>query len=658
LKNLLNTQQRSLRRLQRVEDADQARNKETPDANPLPHSVPPTEETPDTDPWSPPYVPSRTHAQIYPSLTSTLLSQAVPYSKSNFLEPPSSKIQPLYNSDGDNPQDNPTAEYGSTAGYKVVNETNYQTPYEADYKAGSTKGFDSSTAVGVSAPAHSDNIQLLLSQWTRPSPSESRASKHPEVTAPILGVLGGKTRAATVAAHSARRKTEEATQGMEALLICLQISVEKRLKDNNTLLENLRTNFEQRVTDARKVVDSGREELNATHKAELQNLEKQLLVRESKEAAVCSLILEVGRSYKELQARETQQPAETSHPLELHVKRLEERLMTEAGELASLKEWLTGARSKALEEYNSKLLELEKKEIGPEEVARNEGDIQKLKEEHLKLVDLLDKNSGEMTRLRDQWLALMEGIGWVFLDLDNSESDSTASGHSFATPEWLDEGISECEFANDEGEQDDKGRDSDKIPVELEDVQLSASSDKIPVEPEDVKVSPSSDKIFDPSENETKPSPPVEHPPKAQAEVPLFSAQELIVAHRCWRQAWKAPQPFQSGYNTFANILKLNTERWWFKASRDEYQFFLESRPEPFYTIELVPAELRTFRTSIIEWTVLQKAWASSDALSASGYIYREDSDGHFWIQKELNWVCKSHIVQHSVANIFERTNR
>jgi hypothetical protein len=112
----------------------------------------------------------------------------------------------------------------------------------------------------------------------------------------------------------------------------------------------------------------------------------------------------------------------------------------------------------------------------------------------------------------------------------------------------------------------------------------------------------------------------------------------------CWREAWKDPLPFQSGTNTLANIFNLNTERWWFRASRDEYQFFLGSRSEPFYTIELIPAELRTSQTSTFEWTVVQKTWASNEALKELGYMYREDSAGHFWIQKQLNWVCSPQI--------------
>lgn len=109
----------------------------------------------------------------------------------------------------------------------------------------------------------------------------------------------------------------------------------------------------------------------------------------------------------------------------------------------------------------------------------------------------------------------------------------------------------------------------------------------------------------------------------------------------CERHAWKPPQSFLTGSNTFSNVLdSVKHPQLWFTASQDVYFFYLGAQETPFYTIHLVPSDLSSYKTSKLEWTVVQKPWASHKALRAMGFWYVEDSIGFVWIRKNLNWVC------------------
>lgn len=108
----------------------------------------------------------------------------------------------------------------------------------------------------------------------------------------------------------------------------------------------------------------------------------------------------------------------------------------------------------------------------------------------------------------------------------------------------------------------------------------------------------------------------------------------------CNRQAWKPPQPFLEGFNTFADVLGTAKHSFlWFKASQDSYAFYLGAQKSSFYTLHLVPADLSTYDTSRVEWTVIEKLWATPKTLRAMNLPYLEDTVGFVWIRKELNWV-------------------
>lgn len=108
----------------------------------------------------------------------------------------------------------------------------------------------------------------------------------------------------------------------------------------------------------------------------------------------------------------------------------------------------------------------------------------------------------------------------------------------------------------------------------------------------------------------------------------------------CNRKAWKPPQPFLDGYNTFSHVLGTAKHVClWFKASQDAYTFYLGDQKTSFYTLHLVPEDLSTYNTSRVEWTVVEKPWATAKALRAMNLVYMEDAVGFLWIRKELNWV-------------------
>lgn len=109
----------------------------------------------------------------------------------------------------------------------------------------------------------------------------------------------------------------------------------------------------------------------------------------------------------------------------------------------------------------------------------------------------------------------------------------------------------------------------------------------------------------------------------------------------CTRKAWKPPQPFLDGYNTFSHVLGTAKHVClWFKASQDAYTFYLGDQRTSFYTLCLVPEDLSTHDTSHVDWTVIQKPWATAKTLRAMNLVYMEDAMGFVWIRKELNWVC------------------
>ena len=108
----------------------------------------------------------------------------------------------------------------------------------------------------------------------------------------------------------------------------------------------------------------------------------------------------------------------------------------------------------------------------------------------------------------------------------------------------------------------------------------------------------------------------------------------------CNRKAWKPPQPFIDGYNTFSHVLGATKHAClWFNASQDTYTFYLGDQETSFYTLHLVPDDLRTYDTSRVEWTVIEKPWATAKTLRAMNLLYMEDTVGFVWIQKKLNWV-------------------
>ena len=115
----------------------------------------------------------------------------------------------------------------------------------------------------------------------------------------------------------------------------------------------------------------------------------------------------------------------------------------------------------------------------------------------------------------------------------------------------------------------------------------------------------------------------------------------VAVSIPCDREAWKPPQAFLSGSNTFSTVLDhVQHPQLWFTASQDAYLFYLGNLENPFYKINLVPADLSSQETSKVEWTVVQKPWARHKALRAMGLPHLEDSVGFMWIRKSLNWVC------------------
>lgn len=109
----------------------------------------------------------------------------------------------------------------------------------------------------------------------------------------------------------------------------------------------------------------------------------------------------------------------------------------------------------------------------------------------------------------------------------------------------------------------------------------------------------------------------------------------------CNRKAWKPPQPFLDGYDTFSHVLGTAKHVClWFNASQDTYNFYLGDTKTSFYTLHLVPEHLRTYDTSRVEWTVIQKPWATAQTVRVMNLVYMEDAAGFVWIRKELNWVC------------------
>lgn len=121
---------------------------------------------------------------------------------------------------------------------------------------------------------------------------------------------------------------------------------------------------------------------------------------------------------------------------------------------------------------------------------------------------------------------------------------------------------------------------------------------------------------------------------------PCASSPETCNPPTCNRKAWKPPQPFLNGYNTFSHVLGTAKHVClWFKASQDAYTFYLGDRETSFYTLHLVPDDLSTYDTSRVEWTVIEKPWATAKTLRAMNLVYMEDAVGFVWIRKELNWV-------------------
>jgi hypothetical protein len=114
----------------------------------------------------------------------------------------------------------------------------------------------------------------------------------------------------------------------------------------------------------------------------------------------------------------------------------------------------------------------------------------------------------------------------------------------------------------------------------------------------------------------------------------------------CNRKAFKPPESFSGGLNVFSHVLKLmGYPPLWFTASQDAYEFHLGSDTKGFYTIEMTPQDLMSFETSNIKWTVIGKPWAHPKALTTLAWPFIEDSVGYMWIEKELSWVRRAHLL-------------
>jgi hypothetical protein len=139
-------------------------------------------------------------------------------------------------------------------------------------------------------------------------------------------------------------------------------------------------------------------------------------------------------------------------------------------------------------------------------------------------------------------------------------------------------------------------------------------------------------------------SPPAQESPREEVNASSSYATApyapVVPALMSRRPAWKPPLTCEYGLDTLASIISQSAYQiLYFKASQDAYHFFLSASTTPFYIIDLVPLDLTTHQTSTIQWTVLPKTWASNKALTASEYMFEEDSVGQVWIRKELNWV-------------------
>jgi hypothetical protein len=521
---------------------------------------------------------------------------------------------------------------------------------------------ESSAAIGVFSPSYdeeSDYVQLLLKQWTRPStlqpladgkaPAYDNEERYDRNTKKGYGQPDTST--TTFPGNNAIPEIGlRLLQRIDFIESDYRRCLDKRINDVKLKMQRGDANLELRLASLEKAREDQRSQINAAHEAGLSKLEVQLLARECKEDTVRSINLELERSQSELEAWVQQkQSSETMEPAKAHINRLQVRLEKEGAELTTLKESLVEARMKIKTDFESKVAALENND----ELERDRVTIERKEEistwtkELSELDGLLKTSSTDFTGVRDEWISLMKKIGAVFMGEPKTTVDSKVEqNNSSAALDWLDEGLENVEEDDSVEEPDEYAQYYSTQPEkEIVPDQEGSFSDKIPMDENIFEIPSEKEAVIPPEDSKAK---------SAQTKEQFVGVPQIV----CRRQAWKPPQPFHSAFNTFAYIIDLNFDLFWFKASRDEYRFFRSARPEPFYTIELVPADLRTFQTSKIEWTVLHKAWANSKALITSGYAWREDSDGHIWIKKDLTWVSFIHFQSDLAIAMFNGTYR
>ncbi|KAH0541259.1 hypothetical protein FGG08_004264 [Glutinoglossum americanum] len=192
--------------------------------------------------------------------------------------------------------------------------------------------------------------------------------------------------------------------------------------------------------------------------------------------------------------------------------------------------------------------------------------------------------------------------------------------------QWLEEDPQSIDSDPDEDEERSTKRGTTPYPPASTPTELPAELPADPIPTPDIPLPPS--------------------PPPPPSSYPFPSPNQTLPIH-CSRLAWKAPQPFLDGHNTFTHVLRMASyPLLWFKASQDTYEFFHGASKTSFYTIRMIPDDMSSHETSKVEWTVVEKPWAMPKTLSTLNWPYFEDSIGFMWIKKELNWYQIQEIFQ------------
>ncbi|KUJ07050.1 uncharacterized protein LY89DRAFT_375984 [Mollisia scopiformis] len=499
---------------------------------------------------------------------------------------------------------------------------------------------ESPTALGIHVPADQDPSQFLLYQWTKPS-EPNTMEEQTEKDSNNDAIYGMPPLFSNTYRHAysnlVSQCESEVVMEMESFSRKLAESFKKSMSELHLKKEQNKASLSNQLEEVQKAAEADRTALEAQRALEMNNFEIQLIHKENKENTINSIRLEIETSYTNFEARVRERPAasETLQPFLAHIKGLEDRLSAENERLNELQITLADAKRRVREEFTAKLADIERIKSDKETMTMkdNEEQFRRLDEEHRGLAETLATYSNDISELQGQWLSLVQGVQ-KYTDLEESDSGyETSPDELKSAPSWLDEDLDDAETELGGDQEHSDGHDSDKIPEE----------ENTPRSP------PNGKSQHSPDARQNGFVPPDVSLDEQINDDEVCSGQKKqersMERSHCHRQAWKAPLPFQSGTNILSHILSLNIEQLWFKASRDEYKFYLGSRPEPFYTVELVPEDLRNFQTAKFEWTVLHKAWANDSALRALGlgFVYKEDSDGHVWIQKELSWVSDQH---------------